>query len=62
MLPGQACPYCLLAECGLWDFGLGKQFIFFKWCLRGHVGSSVEDRGAERNVDYDRLAQEASEK
>lgn len=35
------------------DFGtLGKQ-LNFKWDLMGHARRSMEDSGAESNLDYD---------
>lgn len=41
-----------MAECRLWDSGLGEQLNGLMG-LMGHTSSIIGDSGDERNADYD---------
>jgi len=57
----QAWLYCFLEEYGLWDFGLGKQLNALCRVLLGHTSKSVEDSGAEDDLNGGGPAKEVSE-
>lgn len=50
-----------LVECRLGDFRLGK-FELFKCGLMDHSSKTMEDSGAENNIDYDSPVQRVSER